>query len=593
MSSKADIQRINEILEVSISKKDLDQVNDNIETINQKIKQMEENLQSDSESNSGEEVDSYDDDYEDDAYEKQEEKDQVEIQEQKDNFETQEGRDHTEEDTLPTKQDEFKSKLSFKNIENSPNQKLYKNLHKANKGNKRSHNVLKNSVKFVKSDSSYNGEVRDSKVSGLSIQKSGENKINILGNNNVNSKLSFETPLGSKITSTSTLLNKLMFKSQKSKGKKVGRGEMDSVMQVIGDMLIKGNDNKMRLDTMEGNIELKIDTMIAQAREEFLNEVSILQEQVASESQKIHVRLDGFQRLNYRLNKKILDKPYAYADGIKEALEISQHELKIIFDKKYDQLLSRIVTLKRETHEGLDGGTITFGKMRITDDNLKKEIKADYEDSKLFMIQEELGAMRENTHAEFFKVSQKLGDFERVIDDFKDGLEEQMVDFKNNTSKDVNNTLKEFQAVDRELKRHQDLFREILGKYSNMVQEKYNHDKCIEKERNIKRKAHTKSPGLSLSDHKAAKANQRYKLSKSVIDHSISKPIKARVNEDSMQEEISQLNKSALPKISIKSKSNFGSYKSSPRLNLSTLNSRANYEINKTLQNVSLNKIYL
>jgi hypothetical protein len=94
-----------------------------------------------------------------------------------------------------------------------------------------------------------------------------------------------------------------MFKSEKNRGKKVGRGEMDSVMQIVSDILIRGNESRMRLDTLEGHVEIKIDTIIAQVRKEIDNEIDIMHNQIDEETLKTNVQIDGFKKLNFRLNK--------------------------------------------------------------------------------------------------------------------------------------------------------------------------------------------------------------------------------------------------------------------------------------------------
>jgi hypothetical protein len=266
-------------------------------------------------------------------------------------------------------------------------------------------------------------------------------------------------------------------------------------------------------------------------------------------------------------------------------MEVSQNNLKTSLIKKYDQLLSRILFGNKSQKEGLDDGSMTLA-VKDLQKKIKDEIKYDLENSNVFLIQEELGTMRQNTQDDFSKVNQKLSDFELLMDSFMDKLDEQMNEFKTETSKDINNTLKEFQAVDRELKRHQDLFREISGKYFNLAQEKHDLQKSIET-RNLYSNHQSKSSVANLPDHKVAIANKRYRSSKSVMNKNVGNTSRPKLCDDFMRVEINVLNKSVLPEISPISKPKFKNYKSTSKLNKSTLNSRANYEINNTLQKVN------
>ena len=78
---------------------------------------------------------------------------------------------------------------------------------------------------------------------------------------------------------------------------------MDSVMKVMSEILVKVNNNRMRLDTLEGNVELKIQTLINEFKEEAKSEINTLQNDVREDIAKLHNRLGEFERLNYRLNK--------------------------------------------------------------------------------------------------------------------------------------------------------------------------------------------------------------------------------------------------------------------------------------------------
>lgn len=79
---------------------------------------------------------------------------------------------------------------------------------------------------------------------------------------NFNSKISFETPLTTKESSTSSLINRLRIRPDKNRSKKVSRTEMDNMMRIMSEILIKVSNNRMRLDTLEGNVETKIENLI-------------------------------------------------------------------------------------------------------------------------------------------------------------------------------------------------------------------------------------------------------------------------------------------------------------------------------------------
>ena len=74
------------------------------------------------------------------------------------------------------------------------------------------------------------------------------------------------------------------------------------------------------------------------------------------------------------------------------------------------------------------------------------------------------------------------------------------------------------------------------------------------------------------------------------MNKNIGNTSRPKLCDDFMQVEINVLNKSVLPEISPISKLKFKNYKSKSKLNKSTLNSRANYEINNTLQKVNFRR---
>jgi hypothetical protein len=588
LNTKANTDRIEEILKVSINQQNLDDIHTKIKEVVERIDKIEVDLQSEptSEGEDAEEA-SDDDNYENDQFSLPEE-DKEQTDEEKE--QTEGGNEQTEVEHKVAKRPTPKSKFSFRVLEKDKSRRMDEINEKHDYGNskvKRSQHVLKSHPKFGGSEAStYNEDIRDSI----------RHRIN---QKNAHSKLSIETPLTTKESSTSTLINKLLVRSSKNKSKKPTRSEIDAMMNIISEILIKVNNNRMRLDTLEGNVELKIETLIKSFKEEASTEIHSLEDEIRGDVAQIHKKLGEFERLNYRLNKKILDKPYQYADAIKEALDKENSELKAMMNKKYDLLLTRIVDMKRQAEDQSQVDSQGFSLVKLNEDEIKQEIKADFENSKLMMLQGELEALRENMNSEVFKLSQRIAGLEHTYEDFKENIEYQVYEFKSHTSQEVNNAIKEFQSADRELKRHQDLFRDILGKYCNVLEEKHKLEshkdgKSVKESfdstpMNVKLRARIQStsPKNHLA-HKKMRSSDRYKLSKSVIDQTpLDKHIENITRDDVIQVDVTPGNRSVLPYIpSHKRFMKVKSTMSSPRANFSTLNSGTNYEINQTLQKI-------
>lgn len=447
---------------------------------------------------------------------------------------------------------------------------------------KLSQNMLEPQPNFDNSDiSEYFDEVRNSNerpLDGMVLRKSKNKMYQNL--KNVNSKITFETNLTTKESSTSSLINKLRIRPDKNRSKKVSRSEMDNVMRIMSEILIKVNNNRMRLDTLEGNVEIKIEQLIKDFTEMSSNEIKLLQDEVKDDIEKIHKRLGEFERLNYRLNKKILDKPYKYADDIKAALQLEDKNLKEMITKKHDVLLSRIVELKLQMSENAkeDGSAKhnltfqTFGQQNES----RLSMQVDYENSKIALLQTDFDTLREQFSDEFYNVSKQMTDLNHRVDDFKDKIDFEIYEFKSGTAQQVNNSLKEFQNLERELKRYQDLYREMLGKYCKIVENKLKVDKDLAyassrvnpkisekvREKQVKTRIHSISPSESMLPENTIKESHRYKLSKSVLEQKSLKP--RRPNFELPETDPDKYNRSVLP----------------------TIKTNKHSEINRTLQSI-------
>ena len=591
LSQKADCKSIQDILDVSINKQNLEAIDEQIVLIQQRIDQVEEDLKSNSSENEEEES-------EDEGETHDQEQSSI-----KENYQEQTSiQENTEEydEAISRKQTNAKSKLSFAILDNGDMKKVYDSINdNRNKKykHKRSQHLLNSNHKFGGSDSSTNkDDLRNSKETPLENQIAKKSKKSTKMDAQIlkgeNSKISIETPF-TQVSSTHTLINKLWAKSDKNKSKKVSRSEMEMTMKIINEIFLKVNNNRMRLDTLEGNVELKIDTLISNFRTECTTENKTFHDLIRKDNAALHTQLDGFERLNYRLNSKILEKPYKYADGLKEAVDREQKDIKTLINRKYDLLLNRIVSLKQH-QQNIEENGINSQTFNINEEQVKHEIKLDFENSKLMMMQSDLEDLRKSIHDELLKLNKQIVDLKHEIDEFKENVDYQVFDFKSTTSQEINDSLKEFQNFDRELKRHQNLYREILIKY-NKLSEKDNKNKSItsredhlidpsafSKKRSTR--LHSISPSTNLLLNKN-KSSARYKLSKSVLEPSIEPRSKSKAG--ILEVEVTAHNKSMLPKIASHQKtSKVSSTLMSPRANHTTLNARANYEINKTLQKI-------
>ena len=382
---------------------------------------------------------------------------------------------------------------------------------------------------------------------------------------NFNSKISFETPLTTKESSTSSLINRLRIRPDKNRSKKVSRTEMDNMMRIMSEILIKVSNNRMRLDTLEGNVETKIENLIKDFTDLASSEIQTLQDEVRDDIAKLHKRLGEFERLNFRLNKKILDKPYKYADDIKESLEQEDKNIKVIINKKHDLLLSRIVELRNQFNEQVhkeyedpnNKGFQTFGP---ENNKAKLSIQLDFENSKLLMLQNDIETLREQLSNESFSISKSISNLQNTIDDYKDKIDFQIYEFKSTTTQQVNNSVKEFESFEHELKRFQDLYREILNKYCKAVEKNAKTEKIKVQTINqtspkvnpkvmgkeVRSRIHSISPTSHLIPHKA-KESHRYKLSKSVLDQGKIKSDRLHVRKPDTDPE--RADKNLLPRV--------------------------------------------
>lgn len=383
------------------------------------------------------------------------------------------------------------------------------------------------------------------------LKFNAQSKNNLLGNYSkiINSKFSIETPFTGNESSTSTLINKLKINPDKNRSKKVSRAEMDSTLNIISEILVKVNNNRMRLDTLEGNVDFKIQSLITEFKDEAKGEINELQYEVRDDIAKIHSRLGEFERLNFRINKKVLDKPYKYTNEVKEALEREQNEIKLLINKKHDMLLSRIVEIKN-WKEVLDSEGVTPFNSKIEENDIKKQIQIDLENSRVTILQEDLESIREKSNREIDQVRQTINQMERKIEDYIEKLDYQVYEFKSHTLQDLNNTTKEFQNFDREMKRYKEIFRLIESQNAesqNKGASTIDTSSLGQIQKEYKSRISNISP---LSKHKVkGKSTDRYKLSKSVLGNPNikDKSLDAYDEVDSDFEE--DINKTELPKI--------------------------------------------
>jgi hypothetical protein len=530
----------------------LEGVDEQIKQIHEKINKIEEELQSHPSSDGeGEDYEDEKDDYDsdEDIYQQEQTSLPDEIKEYENDEETYPQRDIPSreeiknDDALTNHKPNVKSKLSFAMFDKDEKNKIYESAQKQpfiKHKNKRSQHILKSHPKFGGSDSStYNEEFRKSKETPLDQKSNALTVKKPLSKNhhnykNFNSKISLETPFSTKESSTGTLLNKLILKSSKSKNKKVGRKEMDSMMNIISEILIRTNNNKMRLDTLEGNVELKIDSLINSLSTSMTDSIHQLQDSVKDDISSLYKKQHEIERLNFRLNKKILDKPYKYADAIKESLLISHSSLKQEFSKAYNSLLTRILSLK---HSPPSAPTPSFPP-----ETAFKEAKIEGLEEAIEQIK---GTVLEEMQAVKKEVTELREEFELVRGEMGEKLRMGMGEVR----KKLNDATKEFEGFDREIRR-----------YRQMV------------------------------DDQCSKGRDRYKGAKSVVRKELDTSLTV-TNRDLtdvsnyIDVSINSINQSALPKIISKTRAaKAHSNMSSPKSDLKKLNLKANFEISQTIQ---------
>ncbi|CAI2384466.1 unnamed protein product [Moneuplotes crassus] len=487
----------------------------------------------------------------------------------------------------------FQSKGSMK-FRNTNNENLVQNFNKsceqtAQKKHKKPEYFEKENPKFAISESSvYNGETANSKE--ISVIKQSKESFNfgmpkMKINRRMVSKLSIETPFTTHESSTATLINKLMMKSQKSKGKKIRRSEIESIFNLIQDVLVNTSNNRMRIDTLEGNIDLKIENSIKKLRKETMSAMADIERQTKEDHQKLNLRLDEFQRLNFRLNKTILEKPYKYADEMKESMIKSQKEQEKAFNRKYDMLLSRITAMKRWQQEMANSGYQNSSPV-FNEEVLKEEIKKEFENSKLAILQEDHEILKSDLETQFSSVTTKLANIENIIDEFKENIELQVYEFKSHTKYEVNNKLKELEALNRELQRHQDLYRQILGSHYLDTQKAEHMSVVIPRVEMTKSSSkgsfHQKFRSNSLSSGKKGKIRESKRYNSNIEEKS---PDGEEIG-TTFRVELKKLNKSVLPNIQKSRKSIPLLSKSSSRLNLSGISPKLDKEIEDTLKKI-------
>ena len=314
-----------------------------------------------------------------------------------------------------------------------------------------------------------------------------------------------------KESSTSTLINKLRVNPDKNKSKKVGRAEMDSIMKVMSEILIKVSNNRMRLDTLEGNVELKIQTLINEFKDAAKAEINALQDGVKGDITRIHNRLGEFERLNFRLNKQILEKPYKYADQIKEEMIKEHTDIKLMINRKYEMLLTRIVDLKN-LKEQEDEKTIA--SMHVSENDTKREIRIDIDHSRIFGIQADLESLREKVYSEYTELKDTLSQLKSRLEEYHEKIDYQIYEFKSQTLNDINNSIKEFQNFDRELKRYKDLFRAIQV-HSDSLQNQSNKTVDVSNLKHSKKDLNILKANISPISRQQ-KALKRHNISKSM-----------------------------------------------------------------------------
>ena len=418
--------------------------------------------------------------------------------------------------------------------------------------------MIGNDSRFEQSEgSTYGGELRKSIDRPLELKFNAQSKHTLLGqyNKNIHSKFSIETPFTTNESSTSTLINKLKINPDKNRSKKVSRAEMDSMMNIMSEILVKVNNNRMRLDTLEGNVDFKIHSLITEFKDEAKSEINDLQYEVRDDISKIHNRIGEFERLNYRINKKVLDKPYKYADNIKEALDKEQEEIKSLINRKYDMLLSRIVEIKNRK-ENIDADGWSPFNSRRNDNEERRKFQIDLENSKIEFLQSDIQSLGEKAHNEIVDLKKSVRAIESKLEEYWDKIDYQVYEFKSHTLQDLNNATKEFQNFEREMKRYKQIFRMIENQNSSLqsnIKNTIDNSNLIQSKKNSsKSRLVNISP---LSKHKNnGRSVDRYKVSKSVIGDSKIKEKSTNFCEEVDSDYEDELNKTELPKISIKSK---------------------------------------
>ena len=253
-------------------------------------------------------------------------------------------------------------------------------------------------------------------------------------------------------------------------------------------------------------------------------------------------------------------------------MEKEQNDIKSTINKKYEMLLARIVELKK-SKEQEDEKTIT--STRISDNEIRKEIKLDIDNSKIFGLQEGLENLRENVHNEVNELNDKISKIQSRLEEYHEKIDYQIYEFKSQTQNDVNNTIKEFQNFDRELKRYKDLFR-VIQIHSDTLQN--NANKTIDVNQVNGKNKNDKLLNINASPtnrkQKIVNNSNRHKASKSMWNQQNIINISKEIDEEDYSDFEDDVNNKQFPKILPSTRVHYNSV------------SRAQAEINRTLQDI-------
>jgi hemerythrin-like domain-containing protein len=96
---------------------------------------------------------------------------------------------------------------------------------------------------------------------------------------------------------------------------------------------------------------------------------------IEDQIQEMEDEVSRLQRLDHRLNKTLVQKPYAYIDKIKEEINKEQKAIREIIMKNNDRMLQKIIITETKAEDLLKRSTELLESFRRKIDLISKNIE--------------------------------------------------------------------------------------------------------------------------------------------------------------------------------------------------------------------------